>query len=301
MIQMIDLQSHTYMSDGEQSPEELVDDAIKRGLKAIAITDHDVVDGVQRALNHAHGKIEVVSGIEIRCYEPEKGFKEIDVLGLLVNHKNSELIALTEKGKKERISQKRKMIEKLQKMSFAITFDEVAATVKGAFGRPHIAKFLLKKYPEKFKSVQDVFDACIGYGKQAYVPRDENLPMKEAVRVIHAAGGISILAHPRIYDTEDSLRLIQLFKEADGDGIETYYPYHLVFPQLNLDEKGNMELIKFYQGIAQKNKLLESGGCDHHGAKRNTLAALKIPMEILDKMKAARVRISTAESNSLLS
>src|SRR3989344_9448875 len=105
MIQMIDLQSHTYMSDGEQSPEELVDEAIKRGLKAVAITDHDVVDGVQRALDHTKGRIEVVPGIEIRCYEPDKGFREIVVLGLLVNHRHPTLTALTEKGKQERITQ----------------------------------------------------------------------------------------------------------------------------------------------------------------------------------------------------
>ncbi|HLC74854.1 MAG TPA: PHP domain-containing protein [Candidatus Nanoarchaeia archaeon] len=285
---MIDLQSHTYMSDGEQSPEELVDDAISRGLKALAITDHDVVDGVQRAIDHAKNKpIELVPGIEIRCYEPERGFKEIDVLGLLINLKHPEMIKLCEKGKQERISQKRKMIAQLQKMGYNITFDEVAATVKGAFGRPHIAKFLLKKYPDRFFSIQDVFDKCIGFGKPAYVPRDENLPMREAVRVIHASGGIAILAHPRAYEKEESLHLIKRFQEAGGDGIETYYPYHLVFPQLRLDEAGNNKLIQFYKDVAKKNGLLESGGCDHHGAKRNTLAALKIPMEILDRLKAA--------------
>src|SRR3989344_9089370 len=285
---MIDLQSHTTMSDGEQSPEELVGEAVKRGLKAIAITDHDVVDGIERALHYAQNRpIEIVPGIEIRCYEPEKGFKEIDVLGLLIDYKHPSMITLTEKGKHERISQKRKMIEKLQKMGYAITFDEVAKTVGSAFGRPHVAKYLVKKYPDTFSSVQDVFDKCIGFGKPAYVPRDENLPMREAVRVIHASGGIAILAHPRAYEKEESLHLIKRFQEAGGDGIETYYPYHLVFPQLRLDEAGNNKLIQFYKDVAKKNGLLESGGCDHHGAKRNTLAAIKIPMEILDRLKAA--------------
>src|SRR3989344_2427924 len=283
---MIDLQSHTTMSDGEQSPEELVGEAVKRGLKAIAITDHDVVDGIERALHYAQNRpIEIVPGIEIRCYEPEKGFKEIDVLGLLIDYKHPSMITLTEKGKHERISQKRKMIEKLQKMGYAITFDEVAKTVGSAFGRPHVAKYLVKKYPDTFSSVQDVFDKCIGFGKPAYVPRDENLPMKTAIQVIHESGGIAILAHPRAYDKEESLYLIKLFKEAGGDGIETYYPYHLVFPQLKLDESGNAELIQFYKSIAKKHNLLESGGCDHHGAKRDTLGALNIPMSILDQLK----------------
>ena len=283
---MIDLQSHSTMSDGEQTPEELVDDAVKRGLKALALTDHDVIDGVQRAINHAKGRIEIIQGIEIRCYEPEKGFKEIDVLGLLINHNNPEMIKLCEKGKSERINQKRKMIEKLQQQGYNITFDEVTKTVGSAFGRPHVAKYLLKNYPDTFSSVQDVFDQYIGVGKPAYVTRDENLPMKEAVRVIHASGGVAILAHPRAYEIDESLYLIKLFKEAGGDGIETYYPYYLVFPQLNIDKSGNDELVAFYKSIAKQNNLLESGGCDHHGAKRNTLGVLEIPMSVLDKLKA---------------
>jgi|SRR3989344_393581 len=288
---MIDLQAHTTMSDGEQTPEQLVDDAIKRGLKALAITDHDVVDGVQRALDYARGKpIEIVPGTEIRCYEPERGFKEIDVLGLLIDPKHPAMVELTEKGKQERIAQKKKMIKKLNEMGYDVDYDEVAATVGAAFGRPHVARYLLKKYPENFSSVQDVFDQCIGFGKPAYVPRDENLPMKEAVRVIHASGGVAILAHPRAYEQEESLHLIKLFKEAGGDGIETYYPYHLVFPQLKLDERGNNDLIQFYKGVAKQNDLIESGGCDHHGAKRNTLAALKIPMSVLDNMKMYATR-----------
>jgi 3',5'-nucleoside bisphosphate phosphatase len=285
---MIDLQSHTTASDGEQTPEELVDCAIKRGLSAIAITDHDVVDAVQPALNYAQNKnIEIVPGIEIRCYEQDKGFREIDVLGLLVNHVHPEMIALTENGKNERVKQKRKMIRKLQEAGLDINFDDVAATVGGAFGRPHIAKFLLKKYPEKFSSIQDVFDKHIGFGKHAYVPREEKLSMKEAVRVIHASGGVAILAHPRAYAQDESLRLITLFQEAGGDGIETYYPYYIVFPQLKIDKRGNDELVAFYKNVAQERGLLESGGCDHHGEKRDTLAVLDIPLSVLDKLKQA--------------
>ncbi|MDP7243880.1 MAG: hypothetical protein QF568_00890, partial [Flavobacteriales bacterium] len=176
-------------------------------------------------------------------------------------------------------------IKKLNKLGFEIDFDEVKKTVKGTFGRPHIAKFLLKKYPKKFDSVRDVFDKYIGAGKSAFVKPEDFISIKDAVKIIKKSGGISILAHPGIYPKEDSIKLIDYFIDNGGQGIETYYPYHLICPDLNFDEKDNNNMINFYRDIARSKNVLESGGGDYHGEYRPTLGVLNIPDEILFKIK----------------
>ena len=177
---MIDLHIHTNKSDGVLSPEEVVDIAIEKGIKAIAITDHDVVDGVSEAIEHAKGKsIDIIPGIEIGCDESDNGFKEIHVIGLFVDYKNKDLIRFTEEIKNQRRNQKREMINKLNKLGYAISFDEVAKSVKGAFGRPHISKMLIKKYPDQFSSIQEVFGKLVGVGKPAYVDRKKIGGMKK--------------------------------------------------------------------------------------------------------------------------
>lgn len=90
-MEKIDLHIHTNFSDGDLSPEQLVDIAVKRGLKAIAITDHDTAEGISRAINHADGRIEVIPGIEITCNEKSRGFFNVHVIGLFINQKNKEI------------------------------------------------------------------------------------------------------------------------------------------------------------------------------------------------------------------
>jgi len=93
-MEKIDLHIHTNFSDGDFSPEQIVDIAVKRGLKAIAITDHDTADGISRAINHADGRIEVIPGIEITCNEKSQGFFNVHVIGLFINQKNKEISKL---------------------------------------------------------------------------------------------------------------------------------------------------------------------------------------------------------------
>jgi len=120
---MIDLHIHTQNSDGDLSPEEVIDLAIKNNLEAIAITDHDIVTGIATALEYAKDKnIEIIPGIEVRANEPEAGFINIDIIGLFVDHKNPKLIEFTEKIKKQRYNQKKEMIDKLNSLGFDINF-----------------------------------------------------------------------------------------------------------------------------------------------------------------------------------
>jgi 3',5'-nucleoside bisphosphate phosphatase len=286
----IDLHCHTLASDGESTAEDIVELAIKKGLKAIAITDHDSVGSLKIAIEFSKGKgIEVVPGIEVSCDDPLHRFDKIDMLGLFVDYNNKSLLKLIEHINKKRDENKRQIIKRLNNLGFEIDFDEVKKTVKGTFGRPHIAKFLLKKYPDRFSSVRDVFDNYIGEGKEAFVETNDRASIKDAIKIIKEANGVSILAHPGIYPKEFSVELINSFIGLGGNGIETYYPYHIICPDLKINETGNNEMINFYRDIAKSKHILESGGGDHHGNYRPTLGALDIPYFVLERLKSRKV------------
>ncbi len=283
---MIDLQSHTVASDGDLTPEELVKLAIKKKLSAIAITDHDSIASLKRAIEYSKNKgIEVVPGIELSCDDSLYNYDKIDVLGLFIDFNNKKLIEVIKHINNKREENKKLIIEKLKSFGYGIEYEDVKKTVKGTFGRPHIAKYLLRKYPKEFSSVREVFDKLIGKGKKAFLETKDRVSIKDAIKVIKEAGGVSILAHPGIYSREDSIKIIDYFIDNGGDGIETYYPYDVICPELNIDKNGNAKLIKFYKKIAKSKKILESGGNDHHDKYRFTLGKVKIPDKVLEKLR----------------
>jgi len=283
---MIDLQNHTVASDGELTAEQLVDLAIGKKLSAIAITDHDSLDSLEPAIKYSKEKnIEIVPGVELSCDDPLFNYDKIDVLGLLIDFNNKGLNDLMGHIKNKREGNKKLIIEKLKGLGYEIEYDDVRKTVEGTFGRPHIAKYLLKKYPDKFISVRDVFDKLIGRGKKAYLDTKGRVSIKDGIKTIKESGGVAILAHPGVYPKEDSIKLIDYFIDNGGDGIETYYPYHIICQELKIDKKGNQEMMNFYKKIAKSKKLLESGGNDHHGNYRFTLGEVKIPESVLENLK----------------
>lgn len=286
MKQTIDLHIHTNASDGKLSPEQVIEEAIRCKLKAIAITDHDTLDGVKNVIDYVNSKdIEFIPGIEISCYEDGLGFTEVHIIGLFINYKNNKLNQFINKIKQDRINQKKETIKKLNEFGFDINFEEVNKTVGSSFGRPHIAQFLLKKYPKRFSSIRDVFDKYLEIGKPAYVDRIKKTKMREAIDIIKDAGGISFLAHPGIHK-KSSLKLIKIFKKFDGKGIETFYPYNIIYPELKIDKKENLKLIEFYRKIAKSMNLLETGGSDFHGEIRDSkIGELFIPYSLLENMK----------------
>ncbi len=283
---MVDLHMHTTASDGRLSPEELVKLSLKKGLNAIAITDHDTISGIVPAVKYAKGKgIEIIPGIEINCDEEKHGFKEAEVVGLFVDYKNNELNKFVKKAKQDRLEQKKKIVKKLQKLGFDISFEELKSGVKGTLGRPHIAMLLMKKYPNKIHSIREAFEKYLGAGKPAYVDRESKSGIKEAITIIKKAGGTTFLAHPGIFPKEKAIKLIEFFKKQGGQGIETYYPYYIICPRLKIDKKENTKIIKFFQKIAKEKNLLESGGSDFHGGDRQTINSVTIPDSVLKKIK----------------
>lgn len=283
---MIDLQCHTIASDGDLSAEELIEFAICKKLTAIAITDHDSLDSLKRAIDYSRTKsIEVIPGVELSCDDPLFDYDKIDVIGLFIDFNNKKLINLIIHINNKREDNKKQTIKKLRSLGYNIKYEDIKKTVKGTFGRPHIAKYLIKKYPDKFSSVRDVFDKLLRKGKAGFIQTSDRVSIKDAIKIIKGAGGISILAHPGIYPKGRSVKLIDYFIDNGGDGIETYYPYHIICPNLKIDEKGNRKLINFYKKIVKSRKILESGGNDHHDKYRHTLGEIKVPEKILENLK----------------
>ena len=253
---------HTTASDGELSPQQLIDYALKRGVEIIAITDHDEIKGIDEALEYAkHKNITVVPGIEVSCFQ-EYFFSEIDVIGLFIDHKSEAIQQLSVKFKEFRAEEKKEMIKKLNSLGYDITFEELLKKVNGSIGRPHIAKVLIEKYPNQFSSINDVFDKLIGKGKPAYAQR-KKLSIKDAVGIIQTAGGIAILAHPGRYRKNEMLEIISIFSLAGGDGMEADYPYEQLMKTSNLI---NLEL----RALAGEKNLLISGGSDFHDMERGS-------------------------------
>ncbi|MEK6946825.1 MAG: PHP domain-containing protein [Nanoarchaeota archaeon] len=282
MAKNIDLQCHTTASDGKLTPAELVNLAIKTKLAAIAITDHDSVNGINEAIKAAKGKnIEIVPGVEISCDDP--GYVDTHILGLFIDYKNKTLNSLLKKAQTYRVQQKKDIINKFQKLGFKITFDEVRLTAKGEIGRPHIAKVILRNNPDKVSSFDEVFDKYLAVGKKAYVERKNKISAKDAIKAVHSAGGLIFISHPGVYDNFDIDKFIDYFLKRGGDGIETYYAYET--SRYHAGKRANSKIVGKFKKIAKEKNILETGGSDFHGRLNQVLGKLKVPYFVLDNLK----------------
>jgi len=287
---MIDLHTHTSASDGTFSLGELASEAARVGLRAVAVTDHDTVACAKRIsakMLAAKGPLRIIPGIELSVFDHGLGYLDIHILGLFIDPNDKPLSSRLRSLAKEREDQKKATVRKLKELGYSISFKEVKAKAAGSVGRPHIAKELMEKYPLVFPTIQSAFEKLLGNGRPAYAEREAGFSLKEAVDLIHGAGGLAILAHPFMYGY-DPRKLARDFKSCGGDGIETYYDYVMNRPENRVDLKGNAELQAKARSIASEFGLLESGGSDFHGKnKSQSLGDYTVPDDILDKMEAA--------------
>lgn len=254
----IDLHIHSTASDGKLSPSELVDWALEKKISVIAITDHDVVDGSREAIEYAKGKdIEIVSGIEIGAGDEDSGNYDVHIVGLFLDLENKELMELSDKLMKARENQKKEIIKCLNELGYEITFEELKEEVGNInFGRPHVARILMRKYKE-FRNMHDVFDDLLGYPGKAHV-RQEKETIRKTIEIIHGAGGIAILAHPML--SKNFEKIIERFVEVGGDGIEVNYFYE----NRDVDKNKVLGMIEWVSDVAKKKGLVVSGGGDFH-------------------------------------
>jgi predicted metal-dependent phosphoesterase TrpH len=249
----IDLHMHSNHSDGEFSPKELVDIVYKKKIPAMAITDHDKATANTEAEQYARVKgIEYIPGIEITI-TPPKEVKELHVVGLFIDSENEEIKEIPKRHRAYAIETAKKIIQKLNGLGYKISFEELVKETKGEhFGRPFIAKILMKKYPEKFQERSQVFDELLGKNGKAFVLA-KGTELKEAINIIHRAGGIAIMAHPW-YLGEKMKEILERFLSFGGDGIELDFQKESISPDVK----------KILKDFVKKHKVIISGGTDFH-------------------------------------
>lgn len=244
-----DLHIHTTVSDGLKTPEELVTFACQKDLKAISITDHDSFEGYEKAKIVADNlTIKLIPGMEVTCEYKER---EVHMLAYGFDVQNNEINQFVKEQKNRRYRRAKKMIENLQNVGFDISLDEVTAQSRTLnISRNHIATVLVKK--GLVTDVRTVFDRWLGNNAKAYHKTDYEAP-SEVIKIIKQAGGVAILAHPGLFYLQEDIERFIL----DGiDGFECIHPSH------------NFELQRKYQSICKENRLLETGGSDYHGYKK---------------------------------
>lgn len=242
-----DLHLHSTASDGRLSPEQIIDMAVEKGLEVVALTDHDSIGGVGAAIAYAtcYPSIQVVPGVEINT-DLETG--ELHVLGYFVNYKDKQFRASLERIRESRVGRAQKMIEKLKILGLPLDWWRVQELAKGeSICRPHIAQALLEK--GYILTEREAFEKYIGRTGPAYVEREKIQPV-DAVKMIKKASGLPVLAHPA--DIQDLDELLSELIPAGLVGLETYYANY------------DVATIRRLEVIAEKNKLLTTGGTDYH-------------------------------------
>ena len=278
----VDFHTHSTCSDGTFTPTELIKHAKGVGLSAIALTDHDSVDGIEEAINASKTTdIEFIPGIEFSV----TANTEIHIIGLFIDHKNEVLLNTIEKTRSQRKARMEEICKKLRDHSFDITYEEASKLAGGDFlGRAHIATLMMNKgYVE---TVKEAFDKYIGLNKPCYAVKKEITP-KDAITAIRSAGGLAFLAH--LHQTKfDNKELFELLKELKSYGLNGIEGYYTEYTNENITE---------FRTLAQKLGLFYSGGSDFHGSMKPTVnlktgyGDLHIPYSILSTLKRLKQEI----------
>lgn len=264
----VDLQTHTTASDGALPPAAVVEAAKAADLKAIAITDHDTVDGLEEA--HEAGTrlgIRIVRGVELSTHFEGD---EMHMLGLHMRDLDAMSAALSA-FRVGRVDRSEQIVATLNRAGIPVTMEAVLRQAAGgAVGRPHIARALVEGgWVSEFR---DAFDKWIGAGKPAYVPK-EQFAAADAIALIHRAGGIAVWAHPGEYATQARVgRLAALGLDA----VEVLHPSHPPYVQNKI------------LNIVTELGLLPSGGSDWHGTSDGyrRLGGQQVPLEWLTRQDA---------------
>jgi 3',5'-nucleoside bisphosphate phosphatase len=278
-----DLHLHTRYSDGTWSPTDLVREAQRHGLSALALTDHDTVEGCQPTAQ-ACGEvgIEFIPGTELTA---EQAGHEIHILGYYLETESPELlqeICLFQSVRQDRI---REMVQRLNKMSIPLQVEAVFALANcRSPGRPHVARALVQA--GLCRSLDEAFERFLKKNRPAWVPKYK-MSAIEAIQLIHRARGVAVLAHPGLNHTDE---VIPSIVEAGLDGIECFHTKH------------STSMTEHYLEMADEHKLLVTGGSDCHGVNkgRPLIGTVRVPYEHVEALKARAVgRARALERNSI--
>jgi predicted metal-dependent phosphoesterase TrpH len=264
---LIDLHMHSTYSDGRLTPRELVDMAAGLGLAAVALADHDCLDGVPEYREAAAGAgLESVTAVELSCIH--RG-RDLHILGYGIDVEDRTLQEMLKRFRDTRENRGMLIVEKLAGLGIHLDAGKILERAgDGALGRPHIAEALVEGgYAKDFS---EVFDKYLGEHCPAYVEKYK-MNAGEAVRYIHGASGLAFVAHPGFY-LDDMDGFDELLEEA-FDGIEVYHSQH------------NPETAERLVRIARDRGLLMSGGSDYHGFEgRDSLGRPPVPYEFFARI-----------------
>jgi predicted metal-dependent phosphoesterase TrpH len=264
----VDLHSHSTASDGALPPREVVAAARRAGLAALALTDHDTLAGVPEAL--AAGEelgVRIVAGTELSAHDDER---EVHLLALHLRDPERVDVELA-RFREGREARAAAIVEKLNAHGLPLALDAVrAAAGGGAVGRPHVARALIAA--GLVRDNREAFDRWLGAGRPAYVAK-QRLPVRDAARFVHDAGGLLVFAHPGADGTRER---IERFVRDGLDGIEVRHPSH------------SAEDVARLTALADHFGLVYCGGSDWHGAAEGprTLGALQVPLAWLEQQDA---------------
>jgi len=277
----IDLHIHTTASDGTLSPAQVIARAVKLGLKAIAITDHDTISGSKAALQAGiPAAIDFLTGVEISAAPPAfyPGSGSFHLLGYGIDLENPLLNQTLEKLRQARKNRNPQILKRLEQLGIFLSLDEIRQQIgAGQLGRPHIAQALVKK--KVVSSIDEAFEKLLVNDKPAYVDK-YRVPCDRTIETIRAAGGIAVLAHPGLLTLKNSevAPLFTRLKKIGIQGVEVYYPEHTA---------GQTRL---FAELAQRHGLLMTGGSDFHGTIQPEIEIgsgrgdLDVPYELYAKL-----------------
>lgn len=271
---VIDLHTHTSYSDGTDTPAQLINKALAAGISIIGLTDHDSISGWQEATDALRTGISLVPGAEISCQTPD-GIS-VHILGLLFDSNNSELMNTLEKTRENRHGRMEKIIARINEAGIDITMDDVLEQLSdgATLGRPHLADALVKK--GIVASRDEAFTQMLHNNSKYYVSHYSPTP-EVAIKLIKAAGGVSVIAHPMASHRGRTISLDTFGSiiQAGLDGIEVDHRDH------SPDEKS--QLIK----LANESNLVMTGASDYHGnGKLNTLGEYTTRPEQWEKLES---------------
>lgn len=257
----VDLHLHTTASDGTLTPTQLVDQISTTTLRTIAITDHDSTDGVEEAIasTSKHDGLTVIPGIELGTATDDS---DLHLLGYFIDIHNESLQAKLDQFRTERVDVARAMVDKLAQLKRPVSWERVVEMAEGSVGRPHIARAMVEA--GHVQTVGEAFERFLGNDGIARVPRPKLHPV-DALQMIHDAGGVGVVAHPRTVN-----RLKPLVKELANAGLAGIEVYA---------EKYSSNKRDTYLDIATRHDLIPAGGTDYHalGARNETVPGTNGP------------------------
>lgn len=291
MMKKVDLHTHSSASDGLYSPAALIDLALRSGISALAVTDHDSVDGLGEAETHAAAKgLTFVPGVEFSIDYPRGTFH---LVGLCVDFRNRALAGALSELRKKRDSRGRRIVEDLRRSGVDISLEEVLDLAAGAaLGKPHFARVMVRR--GYGSSVQDIFRRYMTRGKPGDVEK-EKVTFDTAVGIIKNAGGVPVLPHPASleFDNLEDFEVALKNLVARGlEGLECYAGMH------------TPEEAAGYLRIARAHGLLVTGGSDFHGERPEELGTYAggrpIPAEVIDDLLRLRPKGDSGTGERIL-